>query len=649
MYTATGCNELSTGDVHVVDVRRSPYARLVPVPLNKVVVKDQFWRPRILNLVSKTLLLQYEFLEKTGRLDNFRVASGKRVGSYVGGFWFNDSDVYKWAEASSYALIHVWSSELYEKLVSAIRDVAGAQEPDGYINTFVRLRGLGRWENLAWSHELYCGGHLIQAAIAARRALGDGTLFSVATRFANLLVETFGHGEGKLRTADGHPEVEMALVELYREVGDRRYLDLANFFVSVRGRGLVAQANKSGTFPASPTYLVDHEPIENMSDFAGSHAVRALYLFTGATDLYLETGDAVLWNALKRLWRRALMKTYITGGFGSRYDGEAFGEDYELPNDRAYSEACAAVAGVMWAWRMFLASGEAEYMDVLERVLYNAALAGISLDGTKYFYVNPLADYFGKHERQPWYECACCPPNIARLIAYMPSMIYAVSKGEPRIWVNLFVESEATVNLSGCAVKISVETGYPWSGKALIRVSPERVEEFSLMIRVPKWASEAKVRIGKSVFEPRPGEYFELSRKWDAGDVVEVIIPLKPTLVSAHPLIEANWSRAAIVRGPLVYCVEQVDNEGYDINYLVVKPSEANLREGAEPQQLSGVVAIDGDGYVLDHTNKDGELYHSYSTPQPRLMKRVVFRAIPYCLWNNRGKTKMQVWLKAIA
>jgi DUF1680 family protein len=286
---------------------------------------------------------------------------------------------------------------------------------------------------------------------------------------------------------------------------------------------------------------------------------------------------------------------------------------------------------------------------VLERVLYNAALAGIPLDGTKYFYVNPLADYFGKHERQPWYECACCPPNIARLIAYMPSMIYAVSKSEPRIWVNLFVESEVTVNLSGCAVKISVETGYPWSGRALIRVSPERVEEFSLMVRVPKWAFEAKVRIGKSVFEPRPGEYFELSRKWDVGDVVEVIIPPKPTLVSAHPLIEANWSRVAIVREPLVYCVEQVDNEGYDINYLVVKPSEANLREGAEPQQLSGVVAIDGDGYVLDHTNKDGELYHGYSTPQPRLAKRVVFRAIPYCLWNNRGKTKMQVWLKAIA
>jgi len=312
---------LNLRDVYVVDVRESPYAKLLPLSLSKVVVKDSFWRPRIVNLVERTLPLQYEFLEKTGRLDNFRVAGGKRSGGFTG-FWFNDSDVYKWAEASSYALVHKWSDGLYEKLVSVIKDVADAQESDGYINTFIKLRGLKRWENLAWSHELYCGGHLIQAAVAARRSLDDAVLFSVARRFADLLIEIFGYGENKLKTSDGHPEIEMALVELYRESRDRRYLDLASFFIDIRGRGYVTQTNRNEVFAImmNPVYLVDHEPIKMMSDFVGSHAVRALYFFTGATDLYLETGDQELWNALTRLWRKALRKMYITGGFGSRYE-----------------------------------------------------------------------------------------------------------------------------------------------------------------------------------------------------------------------------------------------------------------------------------------------------------------------------------------
>lgn len=635
-------------DVYVVDVRESPYAKLLPLSLSKVVVKDSFWRPRIVNLVERTLPLQYEFLEKTGRLDNFRVAGGKRSGGFTG-FWFNDSDVYKWAEASSYALVHKWSDGLYEKLVSVIKDVADAQESDGYINTFIKLRGLKRWENLAWSHELYCGGHLIQAAVAARRSLDDAVLFSVARRFADLLIEIFGYGENKLKTSDGHPEIEMALVELYRESRDRRYLDLASFFIDIRGRGYVTQTNRNEVFAImmNPVYLVDHEPIKMMSDFVGSHAVRALYFFTGATDLYLETGDQELWNALTRLWRKALRKMYITGGFGSRYDGEAFGEDYELPNDRAYSETCASVAGVMWAWRMFLATGDAEYMDVLERVLYNAALAGISFDGTKYFYVNPLADYFGKHERRPWYDCACCPPNIARLIAYMPSIIYAVSKSGPKIWVNLFVASEANIDLNGNRVRISMDTEYPWSGKIFIRVSPEKVEGFSLMIRIPRWASGTVIKAGNKVYEPRAGEYFELNRRWDSGDSVEVDIPLKPILITPHPMIEADWSKVAIVRGPLVYAIEQVDNKDLDINHLAIKPSEANLRERFEPQLFNGTVTIEGDGYEIEQPHKDPDPYHPYEPPKPK--KKATFKAIPYHLWNNREKSKMHVWIKMIS
>jgi DUF1680 family protein len=638
---------MNSRDLFVINVRDSPYAKLMPLSLNNVVVKDSFWRPRIVNLIDKTLPLQYEFLEKTGRLDNFRVAAGKKSGGFTG-LWFNDSDVYKWVEATAYALVHRWSGDLYEKLANVIKDVADAQESDGYINTFIKLRGLKRWENLAWSHELYCGGHLIQAAIAARRSLNDTVLFSVAKKFGDLIVETFGYDENKLKTSDGHPEIEIALVELYRETRDRRYLDLANFFIDIRGRGYVTQTNKNELFRMNPVYLVDHEHIKMISDFAGSHAVRALYFFTGATDLYLETGDQELLNSLKRLWGKALRKMYITGGFGSRYEGEAFGEDYELPNDRAYSETCASVAGVMWAWRMFLATEDAEYVDILEKILYNAALAGISFDGTKYFYVNPLADYFGKHERQPWYECACCPPNIARLIAYMPSIIYSISKKEPKIWVNLFVGSEADIDLQGNKVKIAMDTNYPWNSRVVVKVNPEKIDEISLMIRIPRWATDTKIRVVDKVFEPRTGTYFELSRRWDTGDTIEIDIPMKPIFIKANPMIEANWGKAAIVRGPFVYAIEQIDNKDFNINNIVIKPDEVNLREKYDPQLFNGVVTIEGDAYIIDY--KEDELYHQYQNKDKyvKLGKKVTFKTIPYHLWNNRGKTKMYVWFKSL-
>ncbi len=636
---------ISMNDVYVVDVRKSPYAKLVPIPLNRIVVNDAFWRPRLIGLVEKTLPMQYDFLEKTGRIDNFRIAAGLKSGEYTG-LWFNDSDVYKWVEASSYALIHKWSDDLYKAVENVVDVISRAQERDGYLNTYIQLNKLERWANLAWSHELYCAGHLFQAAVAARRALGNETLFKVALKFADLLSNVFGFEENKLKTADGHPEVEMALVELFRESGDRKYLELARFFIDVRGRGLVTQTNKNPFIRIDSVYLVDHEPIRIMNDFAGSHAVRALYLFAGGADLYLETGDEELLNALKRLWRKMLLKMYITGGLGSRYEGEAFGEDYELPNERAYSETCAAVAGVMWAWRMFLATGDAEYMNVLETILYNAALAGISIDGTKYFYVNPLADPHAKHERRPWYECACCPPNIARLLAFMPSIAYAISKNESKIWINLFIGSIAEVNLHGNRIKIEIKTNYPWEGHVEIRVYPEKSDEFSIMIRIPSWGLGTKIRVEENVIEPKPGEYAEIRRKWSWGDAIEVKIPLKPRFIKSHHWIESNYGKVAIARGPLIYCIEQVDNKEFDVRNLAVKPDEAKLEEEYRKDMLNGIVVIKGHGYELPSDSE--KLYRDFDETLEKPVKKLTFTAIPYYAWNNRGATKMLVWIKTI-
>ncbi|MEM4878981.1 MAG: glycoside hydrolase family 127 protein [Desulfurococcaceae archaeon] len=634
----------SLKEVYVVDTRRSPYAKLISAPLNKIIINDMFWLPRIISLVERTLPLQYEFLEKTGRVDNFRVAAGLKEGGYTGVFWFNDSDVYKWIEASSYALIHKWRDDLYRNVNEVIEIIAKAQSKDGYLNTFIQLNKLERWENLAWSHELYCAGHLFQAAVAAKRALNNETLFKVAISFADLLTEVFGPEDNKLKTADGHPEIEMALVELYRESGNRKYLELAKFYVEIRGRGLVAQTNKNMFLRIlmNPVYLVDHAPIYSLEEFAGSHAVRALYFFSGVTDLYMEIGDQRLWTSLQKLWNKTMKKIYVTGGLGARYDGESFGEDFELPNERAYSETCAAVAGIMWAWRMFLVTPSAEYMDMLEKVLYNAALAGISLDGSRYFYVNPLADYHARHERQPWYECACCPPNIARLLAYLPSIAYAISKDEPKIWINLFINSKAEIDLHGNKVGIETITEYPWRGDIALKVYPERSDEFSLMIRIPSWTIYPRIKIDGKVFEPVPGTYFEIMKKWDIGDHVEIYLPIKPRLVRAHPWIESDYNKLAIARGPLIYCIEQKDNENFDIRDLFIKPSEVDLREEYVPGLLNGVVVLKGNGYVL--RNRGDRLYREHALSEAEeIFEKTTFTAIPYYAWNNRGPTRMSV------
>ncbi|MEM3137346.1 MAG: glycoside hydrolase family 127 protein, partial [Thermofilaceae archaeon] len=404
----------------IVNVENTPHKLLSPVPIENVRLNDAFWAPRLRTLVEVTIPSQYKLLEETGRLDNFRRAAGKIKGPFKG-LVFNDSDVYKWIEAASFALAYEQRTDVKQLVDTVVKEVVEAQGADGYLNTYFTFeREKDRWSNLRDLHEMYCAGHLFQAAIARHRATGKRDLLDTAVKLADHIYEVFG--PSRAESVDGHPEVEMALVELYRETGKQEYLELARIFIERRGRGLIG---------GSP-YHLDHIPFKQMQELVG-HAVRALYLCCGVADVYMERGDPGLRAALERLWRDLVeRKMYVTGGVGSRHEGEAIGEAYELPNERAYAEKCAAVANVMWNWRMLLMSGEARFADIMELALYNGALAGISLSGDLYFYVNPPADR-GKHRRQPWFECACCPPNIARLIACVPGMIYTTSKQS--IWV----------------------------------------------------------------------------------------------------------------------------------------------------------------------------------------------------------------------
>jgi uncharacterized protein len=424
---------------HVVDTSGSPHAHLRTLPLEAVSLADDFWEPRRRINREVTLPSQYRHLEETGRLDNFRRASGKIGGEYQG-IYFNDSDVYKWLEAASWTLATDPDPDLERMVDDAITEIADAQRPDGYLNTYFTFeKAAERWTDFDL-HEMYCAGHLFQAAVANFRATGSERLLDVATRFADHICDTFGPEEEKRQAVDGHEEVEMALVELFRVTGEKRYLEGARYFIDARGHGLLGRPYGQH----DPSYSQDHEPLRNQSEVVG-HAVRAMYLYSGAADVYAETGELELMEALRRLWMNmTTRRMYVSGGLGSRYEGEAFGKDFELPNERAYAETCAAIGSVMWNWRMLGIEGDARFADLIEHALYNAVMPGISLDGQHYFYQNPLADD-GTHRRQPWFGCACCPPNVARLLASLPGYFYSTSEGA--VWVHLYAEGAATVEL----------------------------------------------------------------------------------------------------------------------------------------------------------------------------------------------------------
>jgi DUF1680 family protein len=615
----------------VVDTSTSPHAKLRPVPLEDVSLEDEFWAPRIEMLRRVTVPSQYKLLEDTGRLFNFRRAAGKARGDFRGLF-FNDSDVYKWVEAAAFLLATKPDEGLHSIVREVVDDVASAQDEDGYLDTFFTFeRKNQRWSNLRDMHELYCAGHLMQAAIALRRATGDQKLLEVARRLADHIINVFG--PGKRPGVCGHPEIEMALVELYRETGKLAYLEMAKSFLDNRGKGLIG---------GSP-YHVDHKPFRELSEVTG-HAVRMLYLNCGAADLFLETGEGELWDALERLWHNMTeCKMYITGGVGSRYEGEAFGENYELPNVRAYAETCAAIASFMWNWRMLLASGEARFADLMELVLYNGILAGISLDGKEYFYVNPLADR-GLHRRQSWFDCACCPPNIARLLASLPGYFYCTSTNE--IWVNLYGQSTAHLRFDGGAAVLTQRTRYPWDGNVEITLQVEHESTFSLNLRIPGWSAGANVEVNGQKLEGPVcgGDYLKLHRTWKTGDRVDMSFNMSIRTIKCNPNVYENLGRIALSRGPIIYCLEAIDNAGFDVWDLMI-PQGSTFAAEWRPSLLEGVVVLRGRGVVVDSDWDQKRLYYAVSHKESK--RDVEFLAVPYYAWANREPGPMTVWIKS--
>ena len=644
----------------VVDAASTRYAHIKPVPVNAVDLRGDFWGRRFATNSERTLPSQWDLLESTGRLNNFRRVFGEYDGPHVGLF-FNDSDLYKWLEAASWVVARGPDALLEKRIDEGITLIERAQGADGYIDSYFSLEREGeRWTNLRDLHEMYCAGHLIQAAVAHHRATGQRRLLNIAVRVADLLCERFGStSEGKTEAIDGHEEIEMALIELARETGHDRYLALARFFIKARGHGLLT----GGRF--GDAYFQDDVPFEKMETLAG-HAVRALYMACGVTDLYLETGEAGLLPRLERLWSRLTAKRmYITGGVGSRHDGEAIGADYELPNAQAYTETCAAIGSMMWCHRLLAATGNARYADLFEWTLYNGMLPGWSLNGQAYYYVNPLEDD-GGHRRQPWYHCACCPPNVARTVASLPGYVYGTDADS--IYVQLYMESDVRIDFNGHTVKLRQQTRYPWDGVVEFGIGAQA--EFALKLRVPGWVdgaggliaargqSAAAAQVNPSVTvtvnakavdaTPDANGYIAIRRAWEHGDSVRLELPMTTRIWQSHPKVAENRGRIALSRGPILYCVERADIPGVDLDELYVDPEriETEWRE----QQLDGVVVLKGTTQRREiESDWSNSLYrplnqatHATEGAQPG---ETTFVAIPYFAWHNRESGPMKVWL----
>lgn len=640
--------DVSLGTV-VVDTSGSGFAGLRPVPISAVVLSDDFWKPRRRVNREITLRQQFQKLEESGVLDNFRRVVGKSDAPYRGR-WFADSDLYKWLEAASWSLAEGPDVDLESLVTSGIGVIEDAQEPGGYLATYYMVERKSRkWTELAVTHELYCAGHLFQAAVAHHRATDDDRLLNVAVRLADHICETFGAAEdGKLPGVDGHPEVEMALVELARETGDVRYVEQARYFIDARGHGLLGtrKHHEIHGLPGGREYQQDHKPLREQHEIVG-HAVRAVYLNAGAADLFAETGDDGIRGALEHLWTNMTSRRmYVSGGIGSRYDHESFGKDYELPNSLSYAETCAAIGSVMWNWRMLLLDGDCRYADLIEHTLFNAVLPGLSLDGQAYFYQNPLSDD-GERRRQPWFGVACCPPNISRLLASLPGYFYSTS--DEGIWVHLYSDSTASLRLGpNHTVSIRQSTNYPWQGDVEMEVDGEG--EFGLMLRIPGWcASDIEISVNGTVLDTdvSPGSYARIQRAWQQGDTVRLSLPMPVRRVVSNPRVTENTGQVALMRGPLLYCLEQVDNPGSDLRDVIL-PDASEFEVRHQPDLLNGVTILRATAEVVETDPEwGGRLYETMVSDSNGPGRRdAEIAAVPYYAWANREAGALQVWIK---
>lgn len=619
---------------------------IIQVPFTKVHIHDQFWAPRI--EINRTVSIPSAFgeCEKNGRFDNFALAGGLIKGEHKGDFPFDDTDPYKIIEGASYSLAAKYDKKLDHYLDSVIHLIQVAQEPDGYLTTCVTNKctrlsgwwGKARWEKIN-SHELYNSGHLYEAAVAHFQSTGKRALLDVAIKNANLVCQVFGPGEGQIHRPSGHPIVEMGLAKLYKVTGDQKYLEMAKYFVEETGRGTDGHRLSE--------YSQDHMPILKQDEIRG-HAVRAGYLYSGVADVAALTNDASYFQAITRIWdNMASKKMYITGGIGSRAQGEGFGPNYELHNQQAYCETCAAISNVYWNQRMFLATGDAKYIDVLERALYNGVISGVSLSGNKFFYDNPL-ESSGQHDRQAWFGCACCPGNITRFVASVPGYMYAVE--DKSVYVNLYSQSTATLDLAQNKVELNQVSDYPWDGKVLITVNPKKADKFTLKLRIPGWAENSPVPTdlygfsdtqkapievlvnGKTIELTKEKGYINIERQWKKGDKVKLIMPMPVRRVVANAQVEDDKVKMAFERGPVVYCIEAADQHDKHVFNKYILP-DAPVKYEFRKDLLNGVMILTGTARELVKEGND------------IAEKEVPFTAIPYSTWDNRGANEMAVWI----
>lgn len=636
----------------------------------KTSIKDEFWG-RYIRLVQDVVIpYQYEALhdrvpeaEPSHAIANFEIAAGRRTGEFKG--WvFQDSDVAKWLEAVGYSLSINRDPELERRADEVIELVGAAQQPDGYLDTYFIIKEPGkRWTNLQDCHELYCAGHFIEAAVAYYEATGKDKLLNIVLKLVDHIATVFGPEEGKLKGYDGHQEIELALVKLYRLTGEEEYLELSSFFIDQRGqepnflrkeweeRGQVTHWSGK-TDKTDLAYFQAHLPVREQSIAVG-HSVRAVYMYTAMADLAALTGDAGLRQACERLWQNMTQKQmYITGGIGSTHHGEAFTFDYDLPNDTVYAETCASIGLIFFAKRMLELEPDAKYADVLERALYNNVLGSMAQDGKHYFYVNPLEVWPqacscnpGKHhvkaERQGWFGCACCPPNVARLLTSLNQYIYTVH--EDTLYTNLYIGNESVFTLGGHEVSVSQQSNYPWEGKVQLKVEPAAAAAFGIAVRIPSWSKGFELTVnGEAVDTAAELEqgYAVIRRVWNAGDVIELNLPMQASRIYANPKLRADAGQTAIQRGPLVYCLEEADN-GATLSSLSLNGAGA-FSESFDASLLGGAVIVKTDGFRVDEASWNGELYGSTKAET----KPVEITAIPYYLWGNRGSGEMKVWIR---
>ncbi len=587
----------------------SDKTRLRFVPIGAVKMKGGFWKARMDHNLERGIPRLLEHLDSHGVIEAFKLVSGRATGQRQGPY-FSDSDLYKWMEGAALALQSYDDPKLKATLDAVIDEVVAAQGEDGYLNTFFTGELFGqRFRNLDHEHELYCAGHLFQAAVAHYRATRDDKLLSCACRFADHLAGYFGHD--KHRGVDGHPEVEMALVELYRTTGKRSYLDLAEYFLS-------------------QWKFKDKQEVDG-------HAVRALYLCCGGVDYFAETGDKEYGAAVERLWNDlTLRKMYVTGGVGSYYAGEAIGWPYDLPNERAYAETCAAIASAMFSYRMLGVTGDSKYADEMERAFYNGVISGVSVDGVSYFYMNPLACY-RNYQRQEWFGCTCCPTNMVRTLASIPGYMYSTS--DEGVWVHLFDNSEVRWKLAdGTPFRLKVETMYPWDGKVEITVRLDAPKEFTLFVRIPNWSPD-----GESNPNVENG-YLKLHQVWKPGDKAEITKRLSVSLIGSDPRVRSNARQVAVQRGPIVYCAESIDNPGVAIRDLGL--GAGDFEAAFEPGLLGGVVTLTGEGVVAEELEDRGPLYQPAGAWKGIAKREAQVKLIPYYAWANRGPSEMAVWMR---